>query len=267
MKLLIDTNEPHKMLRIFRIVNAQYEFGMDIEKRTLEIGDYNCIDEKSLVGNICIERKKSDDFVGSVMDGRLFKQAIDMKEFFDVAVIIIVGDISKAYIKSNIENGKWGALAALVTKYAINVLHVSTEEVFAYTVLQIFKQCQTEVNLSKIRKPQISHLGREIGAVSCAKGVGDASAERVLQKFKIRDLAKIKDPKIIADKIERVGLGKAKNIINLFQGFKDRFILTDADIGQLKYYIEKVKRFNKTKKCNRRNLKQLKIMTELLKSF
>lgn len=267
MKIIVDSNEPKKMLDLLQIMNVQYKFGMKIEKELLPIGDYICVDEKSLVGKICIERKKHDDFVTSVMDGRLFNQAVNMMESFDIGIFIIIGNISRSFMSGG-NNSKWGAVASLVTKFGINILVVPTEEVFAYTVLQIFKQCQTEVDLAKIRKPQISELGREVGAVSCANRVGGKLAEKVLKVFKIKDLAKIQNPKMISDKVKGIGLNKAKNILDLFQGYEDKDIFTNADIFLLKHYLKNIKRFNNDiGSCDERNLKRVKYMSSLLKLF
>jgi len=62
------------------------EYGISVTREVLRIGDY-IIDDK-----IVIERKTAIDFIQSVIDGRLFKQAAKMKQFFDFASFVVEGD-------------------------------------------------------------------------------------------------------------------------------------------------------------------------------
>lgn len=265
MEIIIDSRELKKILSLLRIFNEQYNFGFTIKMEKLELGDYICKDEKSLVGSIGIERKSADDFVDSVMNGNLFAQIIDMSNAFDLVVVIIVGDITKVRSKIH-ENSKWGAVAATITKYGASLFMCPDNETFAYTILNIFKKCQTTVDLSKIRRPKISKMGREIGAISCAEGIGGKVAKLFLKHYRIRDLANIDDPKLIADKIKSIGTKRATNVINLFQGYEGKDFLTDIDVMVFEKYLD-LAVDNYLNPQSGPNKEQLDKMTDLLELY
>ncbi|KKM93954.1 hypothetical protein LCGC14_1203240 [marine sediment metagenome] len=265
MEIIMDNRELKTILSLLRIFNEQYNFGFTIKMERLELGDYICRDKKSLVGLIGIERKSADDFVGSVMDGTLFEQVLDMSKVFDLTIVIVIGDIMKIKSKIN-NNSKWGAVASLITKFGASLFMCPDDEVFAYTILNIFKKCQTSIDLSKIRRPKILKIGRELGAISCAKGIGSGNAKMILKHFRIKDLANIDNPEIISDKIKFIGIKKATNIINLFQGYEDPDFLSDIDVMVFEKYL-KLAINNYLNPQSGSNEKQLDNMTKILKEY
>ena len=58
-----------------------YKRGIDIAPVTLEVGDY------VLAGDVCVERKALDDLVGSLQNGRVFKQAEQVRKIFNLFVL------------------------------------------------------------------------------------------------------------------------------------------------------------------------------------
>jgi DNA excision repair protein ERCC-4 len=52
-----------------------YKRGIDMTPVTLEVGDY------VLAGDVCVERKALDDLVQSLQNGRVFKQAEQVRFF------------------------------------------------------------------------------------------------------------------------------------------------------------------------------------------
>ena len=59
---------------------------MDVKVRPMAVGDYQVSDD------VAIERKTAKDFVDSIMDKRLFKQATELREEFKNPLIILEGD-------------------------------------------------------------------------------------------------------------------------------------------------------------------------------
>jgi len=63
-------------------------YGIKTPVENLKTGDY-------IIGDgIVVERKTASDFVQSIIDGRLFKQAWMMKKYSDQSLVIITGDLS-----------------------------------------------------------------------------------------------------------------------------------------------------------------------------
>jgi len=60
-----------------KIPNKLIDHGISITVKNLKVGDYIINDE------IVIERKTTQDFAQSIIDGRLFKQAKNMKKTYE----------------------------------------------------------------------------------------------------------------------------------------------------------------------------------------
>ncbi|CAF3459035.1 unnamed protein product [Rotaria socialis] len=69
--------------------------GIDIEPVTLEVGDY------ILTPEICIERKSVSDLIGSLNNGRLYQQALQMTRFYKKPMLLIEFDQKQAFHLAN----------------------------------------------------------------------------------------------------------------------------------------------------------------------
>jgi DNA excision repair protein ERCC-4 len=65
--------------------------GIDIEPVTLEVGDY------ILTPEICIERKSVSDLIGSLNNGRLYQQALQMTRFYKRPMLLIEFDQKQTF--------------------------------------------------------------------------------------------------------------------------------------------------------------------------
>ncbi|XP_037007106.2 DNA repair endonuclease XPF [Artibeus jamaicensis] len=65
--------------------------GIDIEPVTLEVGDY------ILTPDMCVERKSISDLIGSLNNGRLYSQCINMSRYYKRPVLLIEFDPSKPF--------------------------------------------------------------------------------------------------------------------------------------------------------------------------
>ena len=65
--------------------------GIDIEPVTLEVGDY------ILTPEICVERKSVSDLIGSLNNGRLYQQALQMTRFYKKPMLLIEFDQKQAF--------------------------------------------------------------------------------------------------------------------------------------------------------------------------
>jgi DNA excision repair protein ERCC-4 len=65
--------------------------GIDIEPVTLEVGDY------ILTPEICIERKSVSDLIGSLNNGRLYQQALQMTRFYKKPMLLIEFDQKQTF--------------------------------------------------------------------------------------------------------------------------------------------------------------------------
>ena len=89
--------------------------GVKIEPQQLDIGDY------VLSSRICVERKNVDDFLDSLLDGKLFKQIQRLRDTYPRPMLIIEGE--NLFTKRNInQNAIYGSLASISVDYGIPVM-------------------------------------------------------------------------------------------------------------------------------------------------
>ena len=114
LSICIDSNEASGRREI---VNYLRLAGFDVEIRKLDVCDY-------VVSDRCgVERKDVSDFLGSMKDGRLFKQARAMAEAYEKPVFILEGAMSRAFKRSRMRPASvYGALASLALEYGLSVI-------------------------------------------------------------------------------------------------------------------------------------------------
>lgn len=162
------------------VVKWLKRFGCTVMEKKLEIGDY-------LVSHdVVIERKKVMDFINSIIDGRLFNQAINLKKNFKKPIIIIEGNLWKAASRRNIHHHAIiGALTSLIDA-DVNVVFTSSEESTAYTIYSLAKlekeKGKNNVKLSMVRK-SLSIKELQIRFLSSLPGIGSKRAEKILTIF------------------------------------------------------------------------------------
>ena len=156
MKLVIDNREDNK-----RINSATRFFETyTVKTEQLPIGDYVFEDK------IVFEYKTPSDMINSIMDGRIFKQAYNMKQY-PFSYVIIVGNVADEINRRN-EPKYWnkynkirtftiksylGALARLYTY--TNVIHVDNNQQ-AWTLMQylVEKLLEDNQDIKSVEKPQ-----------------------------------------------------------------------------------------------------------------
>ena len=85
-KVIIDVREFRSELP-----SLIWKRGIDIEPVTLEVGDY------ILTPEICIERKSVSDLIGSLNNGRLYQQALQMSRFYKKPMLLIEFDQKQTF--------------------------------------------------------------------------------------------------------------------------------------------------------------------------
>lgn len=88
---------------------------------------------------LIVERKKIDDFCGSIMDGRLKKQVENM-ERFEFRVVVIVGRLDERFSKIHIHS-LLGMLSSMIVK-GINVCFVGSDDEFGYLLRRLVERLE-----------------------------------------------------------------------------------------------------------------------------
>jgi ERCC4-type nuclease len=133
--LKVDTREPSE------ITTWLSESCIEFDRTCLETGDFIINDE------IVIERKTWADFISSISDGRLMKQADRLKEF-KKAYILISGDFEQALQTTKMHrHAPIGAIASLTIRRGITVVMFPNFEDAMYFISRIVAKYKEEVEL------------------------------------------------------------------------------------------------------------------------
>ncbi|ALM75140.1 DEAD/DEAH box helicase [Thermococcus barophilus] len=112
------------------------ELEAHIEVKTLDVGDYIVSED------VAVERKSANDFIQSIIDGRLFDQVKRLTEAYARPVIIIEGQL---YGVRNVHpNAIRGALAAVTIDWGVPILFSTDAKETAQFIYLIAKREQEE---------------------------------------------------------------------------------------------------------------------------
>tara|TARA_B100002019_G_scaffold92194_1_gene79524 strand:- start:623 stop:1267 length:645 start_codon:yes stop_codon:yes gene_type:complete len=204
MKIIVDNRE-----RKSGISEELSDLDVNFEFSQLELGDFILSDD------CVVERKTISDFLSSLVDGRLFSQAKNLKDHFDKVLYILEGDISEIYYLRDIsENAIISSILSLNLDYNIPIFHSEDIESTAKILKNLLRR-----EYKKSEGNDSFRVGRKFWTVEDEQkylveglpGVGPKLAMNLLKYFK--------SPKNIflasseeLQKIEKIGKKKADKI-------------------------------------------------------
>ncbi len=187
-------------------------------KEKNEVYDFSVKGAENFVGGLepILVHNTADDFINSIIDGRIFQQAEELIDNFEKPVIIIEGNYFRETMD---ENSVKAALSSLILNYGISVITTNCPEESAKMIYWLAKKEQGDskrpVVIKGRKKPKdIKKLQEHI--ISGFPGVSSKLSKRILQEFKTirkfsntteRDLKKI-------DGIGKVMSKKLRKILN-----------------------------------------------------
>lgn len=122
-KVLVDFRERHENSEDKNIIKYLEKNEIPYELTHLPVGDYIC-ENLDNGQKICVERKIISDLVGSVMDGRLKKELLQMENSYNRAFVIVVGDWKNYYFerKALKKKGYCGKVDAFNVNHRLGIL-------------------------------------------------------------------------------------------------------------------------------------------------
>lgn len=135
MEIIIDSREPEDIFVKFVILQEEMEKKgelIDIKRQMIGVGDV-IVDNK-----ICFERKDGEDYVSSIIDGRMKNQAKAM-EYYPYKYIVFVGSLWD-YVSAINPRAVIGMQASMAVRNKINFFHVQNNEGFCWLVYTISKK-------------------------------------------------------------------------------------------------------------------------------
>ena len=196
-----------------------FEKECKIIMKPLDIGDY------VLSKDVCVERKTVEDFLASMLDGRLFSQMINLRENYEKPLILVEGNMEELYTLRNIhKNSIIGALTSIALDYNVPILNTKNASETAQHLFVIAKREQ----IAKDREVAI-RIGRKGLTINeqqryVVEGlplVGPNLARNLLEKFgSIKGIVDADEKEL--QEVEGLGKGKARKIKKLLEAkFKD----------------------------------------------
>ncbi len=151
---------------------------VDVKIKALTVADYQISDD------VAIERKTAKDFVDSIVDKRLFKQARMMMEEFKKPIMILEGDdFYTGFINPNAIRG---SIASIALDFGISIIPTRSSEDTAAMIKRIAAREQKgerpNIQLRTERKP-VNLWEQQLFIVESLPHIGPVSAKNLLEHF------------------------------------------------------------------------------------
>jgi Fanconi anemia group M protein len=188
-----------------------------VEIKQLEVGDY------ILSERVGVERKTVEDFLGSLIDKRLFTQAADLSRTFSVPVLIIEGREDIYSLRGVSPNAVRGAIASLAIDYGVSIIRSEDEEdtaLFLYLMAKREQEEGREVSLRGERKPLLLDEQQRF-VIESLPNVSAVLAKRLLERFgSVEGVVNASRKQLM--EVEGIGEGKAEEIIKVIRNRYDK---------------------------------------------
>ncbi|MBU2576951.1 MAG: hypothetical protein KKF50_04480 [Nanoarchaeota archaeon] len=170
--IIIDTREKQSLIAANLM---EKKANIDFEK--LKIGDY-------LIQDTIIERKTFSDFVGSMLNKRLFDQLREIKKY--PKYFLIIEGFCYDYNKFNVhENAIRGMLLSVAIDYQIPIIYTEDEKDTANFLILVAKRYERPKSQDSIRPSKTFKTPEEQKQfiLEGFPGIGPATAKNLLDKF------------------------------------------------------------------------------------
>ncbi len=200
--IVVDTRELSSS-----ITRELLNYNIISKPQMLEVGDY------VISRRLCIERKTTEDFINSLIDGRLMSQAINLRQSYSRALMIVEGE--SLYTIRNIRvEAVMGALISLTVDFNIPVLFTKNEKETAVLIFRITEREQNieknEIQIRAEKKPvSLSEMQKFI--VAGLPNINTTLARRLLEHFGSIERIFSADDKEL-DKVQGIGKKIAKEM-------------------------------------------------------
>ncbi len=179
-----------------------------IVSKQFEVGDYIISDR------IAIERKKVDDFLDSLKDGRLFSQMVEMRRNYEIPILVIEGE--SLFIRGFHENSIYGALASIISDYKIPIIFTRDARETAKFIEALMKRElgeRGEVSLRK-EKRAMSTQERQRYIIESLPNVSAKLSQRLLEHFgSVKDVINAEVGELI--QVKGIGRKTAEEIYDI----------------------------------------------------
>ena len=161
-----------------KVIRHLSEMEIDVKVQAMAVGDYQVSDE------VVIERKTAKDFVDSIVDKRLFKQARSLMEEFKRPLIILEGD--DLYNGMINPNAIRGSIASIALDFGISIIPTRNAQDTAAMIkrIAIREQCgeKTPIQIRTDKKP-VNLWEQQLFIIESLPNIGPVNAKNLLEHF------------------------------------------------------------------------------------
>ena len=185
------------------------ELGAEVILKQLEVADYICSDR------VAVEKKTVPDFLQSIVNQRIFKQAGEISNSFERPLFLLEGNPEMLFYERNLHpNTVRGVLSSIAIDYKIPIIWTANPKESANMIYWIAKREQLiDSKGIQIRaKVKIESLqDQQEFMVAGLPSVSNVLSKRLLEQFgSVKKVFSAKPNKL--QKIEGIGEEKAKKI-------------------------------------------------------
>jgi ERCC4-type nuclease len=189
-----------------KVIRHLTEMEIEVKVQSMAVADYQVSDE------VAIERKTAKDFVESLIDKRLFKQARELSEEFKRPLMILEGDDLYAGMVN--ANAIRGALASIALDFGISIIPTRNAQDTAAMIKRIAVREQngerTPIQIRTDKKP-LSLLEQQLFIVESLPNIGPVNAKNLLEHFgSVANILNASEVEL--QEVEGIGLKTAQNI-------------------------------------------------------
>jgi Fanconi anemia group M protein len=176
---------------------------------TLKAGDY-CINNE-----ILIERKTAEDFIQSLMSGRLFDQCKKLRGSGYVCLMMVEGNPANTGHEISPEAIQ-GALLSVMISWQVPVYFVPDKQEAANAIIRAGKQNLKNRSMARLQQSGVrKNYGSQVFFLQGLPFIGPQLSLRLLRRFgSIANIAKATDKELQA--LKGIGAKKAKRIVGFF---------------------------------------------------
>lgn len=161
-----------------KVIRHLSEMEIDVKVQAMAVGDYQVSDE------VVIERKTAKDFVDSIVDKRLFKQARSLMEEFKRPLIILEGD--DLYNGMINPNAIRGSIASIALDFGISIVPTRNAQDTAAMIKRIAIREQsgekTPIQIRTDKKP-VNLWEQQLFIIESLPNIGPVNAKNLLEHF------------------------------------------------------------------------------------
>ncbi len=209
IKVIVDHREKGSS-----VIKELIELGANINLEKIDNADY------LLSSRVGVEMKTTEDFVNSLIDGRLLQQMRELKENFERPLVIVEGEQDIYSIRNVHPNSIRGMLSTIAINYGIPIMFTKNSRETASFLNIIAKREQEEegsdFSLHGAKREMSLREWQEY-IIAALPGVGSTLAKPLLREFKSVKKVINADEKRL-QKVPKVGPVKAKKIKDVTDG-------------------------------------------------